>query len=351
MACKDCFDNCGDPTPDVCVKYTGADIPLFDICQGDPLSKLDVVLVEKLLSALDGTGITVNDVTLNNAPFLKAIFASKDKTLVNLLQLLIDSNQTLRSLISGLTISPSSYNTSCLVGLPTNPKQSDIINGLLNLVCQQQTALSKLPTVYVKQTDLPNLVKAINNSGATSSIPNYRDRMVPYVAYEYYGSLANFDNTGKGIASAGFDKVFLCNGLNGTIDRRGRTGVGAVKNVPGASLDNTTNPSNALNALFNVNYAVGEKFGENGHKLTVNELAPHTHAVSDPGHEHPLPTDAVGSQDMKSITVTPNADEAYSTTNPTGKSTTNISIGSAGNGDLHNNRQPSIAALYITYLP
>ena len=48
--------------------------------------------------------------------------------------------------------------------------------------------------------------------------------MVPYTVVEYYGPLTYFDNTGAG--QGDWDRIFLCNGLNGTPDKRGRVAVG-----------------------------------------------------------------------------------------------------------------------------
>jgi microcystin-dependent protein len=354
MACVDCFNGCGDPTSDKCVKYTGENIPLFDICKGDPLSKLNDAIVEALLSALDGTGIILKDVTLDNAPSLLTVFKAKSKTLVNLVQLLIDNQQTLKNLIDSIKPPAVSFNTACLTGLPANPTPNQILASTVNLLCGYKTIIDVIPTTYVKLSDLPTLVKEItyvapdNDDGSGNTVPQEKDKMLKFVAYEYYGSLSNFDSVGKGLASAGYDKIFLCNGLNGTPDKRGRVTVGAVKNVPGGTLDSVVNPNSSVNSPANVNYGIGDKVGENFHTLLVKELPAHTHTIVDPGHTHEIATSKDDASGGGQASVGANTPEGQLFTQV---AKTNITIGSTGNGVAVSIRQPSIAAAYIMYIP
>lgn len=352
--CTDCYNNCFPALTDKCVKYTGGNIPLFDICTGDPLSKLEDVIVEKLLSALDGTGITPKDVTLENAPELKTLLAAKSPILNNLLQILIDNQKTLKDYIVELQEKAVFvFDTSCLT-FPTNvtsPTSDDILQAAVLKLCSLSTTVEGFPTTYVKNTDLPTLVKDIV-TGANGNTPiQFNSRLFPQSPVPYIGSLANFDNTGKGIPAAGFEKVYIMNGLNGTQDWRGRAVVGAVRNVPGGTLDASVDPNNANNP--NTNYAVGDKFGESFHKLTVPEMAPHSHNVVDNGHSHNLLTH----KNDSGITKQPNGlydgtdNDAIPVTLVTEKSTTGISLGSTGGGLAHNNIQPSVAAVWIVYIP
>lgn len=351
MACKDCFNNCEEITYDNCIKYTGEDIELLGICKGDPISKVEEVIIEKLLEFADGQGITLSDLTLANCPELQTTLDGESPTLARIVQLLWDNQCTLKGLIEDLAPSSYAFNTACLTGLPANPKTEDILQAALNLLCSIKTTVDSFPTIYVKISDLNALVTQIiqNNTQTPTGGVSYKDRMVPYEAVPYFGPLSNFDNTGKGLASVGFDKIYLCNGLNGTPDARGRVIVGAVRNVPGGTLDVAVNPANPNN-IQPVDYALNDKFGENFVKLTTNEIPNHSHPVSDPGHRHTLPPkihqdgDSAGGEggsNEKAPRVT-----LYTTTDTTG-----ITIGAVGGGQAHNNRQPSIAANYIIYLP
>jgi len=348
MACVDCLKNCPEIISDKCVVYTGPDVPLLGICTNNSLSTIEEVIINKLLSALDGTGITPDDVTLENCDAIKTALGTKDPTLNNLLQVLIDNQCTLKTAIDALQVSPASFDIKCLTGLTSSSTPNQILQAVINTLCSVKTAVDSFPTTYVKNSDLSVLVTQIIQQGSGGGVPAYKDRLVPYVAYEYYGSLSNFDNNGKGITSLGFDKVYLCNGLNGTPDKRGRVAVGAVRNVPGGSLDSAVNPALAINP--NTNYAVGDKFGENYNTLDVTNIPPHSHTVTDPGHDHSLPSDI--QYNGNTAGGESGTDEKGPAVNKkTGNSKTNISIGSTGGGQPHNNRQPSIAALYIMHIP
>lgn len=343
MACPDCFNNCDEIISDQCVKYTGDPIEILGICTGDTLSKVEAAIITALLSALDGTGITVNEVTLANCPWLNILFIGKNKTLANLLQLLVDANCTLKELIDDISPSSYSFNTYCLENLPENPTSDDILQAVVTLICSIKTTVDAFPETYVKIDDLDTLIQNYLNTsnGGGGSVITYNQRLVPYVAMAYFGPLSNFNN-GIGIPANGFDKVYICNGDNGTPDMRGRVVVGAVRNIPGTlPLDAAVDPA----LMANINYAQGDKFGENYHALTAPENAPHTHSVNDPGHVHTFPgvdPDGRGSDGAKAATRnTKQTDVAY----------TGITIGSSGSGLAHENRQTSIAGVWIMYIP
>jgi len=347
MACIDCLNNCPEIISDKCVEYTGPDVPLLGICNGNSLSIVESLIINKLLTALDGTGIHPKDLNLETCQSFKAALGSKDPNVANLLQTLIDNQCTLKALIDAQAEVPVAFDIKCLTGLPSNPTKDQILQAVINTLCTVKSTVDAIPSTYVKSSELTTLVTNIIQQG-NNGVPNYKDRMIPRAVMEYYGELSNFDNTGKGIAALGFDKVYLCNGLNGTPDRRGRVGVGAVRNVPGGSLDTDVNPMLPVNP--NTNYALNDKFGKNYWTLSNTELPPHTHGVNDPGHDHSLPSDiqyngnAAGGES--------GTDEKAPTANKrTGTSTTGITVNSSGGGQPHENRQPSIAALYIMFIP
>lgn len=347
MACIDCLNNCPEIISDKCVEYTGPDIPLLGICNGNSLSIVESLIIEKLIKTLDGTGIYPKDLNLETCQAFKTALGSRDPNLANLIQTLVDQQCTLKALIDAQAETPATFDIKCLTGLPSNPNKDQILQAVINMLCSVKTTVDLIPSTYVKTSELNSLVTTIIQQG-NNGVPNYRDRLIPKVAYEYYGELSNFDNTGKGIASLGFDKVYICNGLNGTPDKRGRAAVGAVRNVPGGALDTDVNPMLATNP--NTNYGIGDKFGKNYWTLSNTELPPHTHGINDPGHDHQLPNDiqyngnAAGGES--------GTDEKGPTTNKkTSKNTTGITINSSGGGQPHENRQPSIAALYIMYIP
>ena len=113
--------------------------------------------------------------------------------------------------------------------------------------------------------------------------------MVPFAAVPYFGSLNVFDSSGAGIGV--WERIFLCNGQNGTPDLRGRVVVGATSmgsTVMASEVDPavTGNPAYDLNTTHGVNTIT----------LTAAQIPTHTHndvvtAVLNPAsHEHQVAT-------------------------------------------------------------
>lgn len=372
MSCINCFDGCGTPMPDTCVKYTGENIPLLGISTGDPVSKVEQSIIAKLEEFAAGQGITLSTIDLK-CDFLDTLFGCcKDKTLVNLIQLLIDANCTLKDLVASLeavVFAPTAFNTSCLTGLPTNPTRDEILQATLDQLCSITTTVNTVAGDYVKATDLNSLIAAYL-AGASGTVQQYT-KMVPYVAYEYYGTLGNFDAGGKGIAAVGYDKVYICNGSNGTPDKRGRVAVGAVQGVPAGTvpLDPFVDPTIPSNA--GTNYSLLQKFGQSYVTLLANQMPGHTHiaTVSDLGHTHFTAgvsengdtNDLVNSTHPVAYIAREQGEFKYrllnsytsATVGLSSKASSNITItnASSGGSQSHDNRQPSIAAYYIMYIP
>ena len=348
MACTDCFTGCAEITADKCVKYTGDDIPSLGICSGDSLFEVENIFISTLTSIITGAGIAPN-VTLS-CSLLTNLLNGGDITLSSLFQIYASAICTLDSEITALQNivgTSSSFNTSCLTGLPSNPTRDQILQAVLNQVCNNTASITAIANDYVKASQLNTLIQQYI-SGASSSVQQ-NTKMVPYVAYEYYGPLANFDSGGVGITSAGFQKVYLCNGNNGTPDKRGRVAVGANVNIPGPSLDSAVNPSLPANSGYG--FSLNTKLGEYTHTNTIAETPAHTHTTNDPGHSHPVP---IG-DDYTGSGVSPYMGsgqiEHPHPNNTTLSATTGITIGSTGSSQPHNNVQPSIGCLFIMYIP
>ncbi len=349
MACPDCFSRCGDDLiNDECVKYTGPDIPLLEICTGDSLSIVEAAIITKLLSALNGTGILLSDLTIG-CTALKDILAGQDKTLVNILQMLISSDCALRDKIADLeeaVANDFSFNTDSL-DIEDGASADAILQAVIDKLEDVETRLEVIEGDYVKATQLNTLIAQYNSSQATSVVTQYSTKLVPFIAYEYYGPLSNFDSSGAGLTAKGFEKVYLCNGANGTPDKRGRTAVGAIANVPGPALDVAVDP--ALTANAGRNYALKEKFGTNTETLNTTQIPSHTHVVDDPGHKHQSAFPYRGGSykdgpvDRNSSQNDPNLD--------TSTATTGITIKATGGSQPHNNVQPSIGAYFIMFVP
>lgn len=355
--CRDCLQNCELTLQDKCVQYTGPDIPELGICQGDTLSQLEAAIVERLLSLSDGTGITLSDLVTSGCDFMEDQLGVLPKTLQNVLQILWTTGCTLKEMIDEINeeiADNTVFNTACLTGLPSNPSRDDILQAAITLLCTIKTTVDAIPTTYVQLTDLTTLVTQIFNTLSGSA--QFNSRMVPYAAVPYFGPLSNFDAGGIGVSALGFAKIYLCNGQNGTPDLRGRTVVGAIRNVPGLSLDTAVDP--AL-STFNPNWEVSMKFGETAHTLTSPETPVHTHTVNDPGHKHNIFGQTGGdNNDNNNTTRFAGGDKGqnesgffFTNTQACQTATTGITVNSAGGGQPHNTIQPSMGANYIMYIP
>lgn len=363
MACKDCFNNCPEIVSDGCVQYTGPAIPLLGICTGDQLSTFESKVANALITALDGTGITPANVSIANCPYLIELLGTDAPNLSNLLQLLLNSNCSLKSMIDTINATLDTQNGTvwdlgCLTGLAPQPTSNQIVQAVIFKLCQLSATAALFPSTYVQTSDLTGLVTTIVNNiitaaNSSNGVAQQNTKMVPKIAYEYYGSLSNFDAGGIGITSLGFQKVYICNGANGTPDKRGRVAVGAVKNVPGGALDAAVDPAVDPN---NPNWNLLDKAGENFHKLTINEIPAHIHSVTDPGHTHnAVFTDYINISDSGAGTNVPtlgtNGAPAISKPSIVANKMTGITIVSTGGGQGHITYQPSIAANYIMYIP
>jgi len=366
-----CFNGCVDITADACVRYTGNGSEALGISTGDSLLTVENILIEKVVSFLDGTGI---DITINPSYYCELVsqyLPEGTPNLVEVLSALVRAACDLKTQIDAIEVTLAEinapYDTDCLSGVDETSTTHEVLQAVITKLCVVEADLAALAldldTNYVKLADLDALIAAYLASQAGGSTQQ-SSKMVPFVAYEYYGSLTNFDGTGAGIPANGFYQVYLCNGLNGTPDKRGRVAVGAIVDVPpvGIGLDAAVNPSFAGNP----NYALSGTAGANTIVLTPSQLANHSHnalgtaivTLNDPGHTHAIGqsdvtggggTIAVGNTSPKDIQAVSSVTGITVTSN----STNNVSITVEPTGDdaAHSNIQPVIAAYYIMYIP
>ena len=178
--CNNCFDNCpGTPVSDRCVKYTGSNIPALGISTGDTLFSVENIIITKLLETLEGTEIDLSDTSVT-CEFLTTILAAKDKTLANLMQMLVTASCTLRQLITEIDNqinAPYSFNTSCL-SVTSTATRDDILQAAIVKLCSVSTDLSTIKGDYVKKSELCSLV-----SQCLSSIPSNNQEYTKMAKY------------------------------------------------------------------------------------------------------------------------------------------------------------------------
>lgn len=377
MSCSNCYNGCVEITSDKCVRYTGIDVPVLGIQTGDSLSYVEQALIEFLTSTLDGTGIKLTiDAEIICTLVSQYIPDCEDLTALNLFEALIkaacDLQTQVNAVVADIAVIEADYTISCLDGVAAGDGTHAIVQAIITKLCEIDVDLTALAadvdTNYVKLADLDTLIQAYLDS--ISPVTQYNARMVPYVAMPYHGSLANFDGSGAGLSANGFDKIYLCNGSNGTPDYRGRSPIGAIQGVPGGAMNPAVDPA----FPGNTNYAVNTINGANTVTLTALQMPSHTHlaAVTDPGHFHyEFTTDInAGTTDIVTVdkavarakTTGTNLEYEMAAASSTiieatlGKSSEEstgiaVSISSAGNSNSHNNVHPVIGAYFIMYIP
>lgn len=377
--CSNCFGGCSEIVSDRCVKYTGIDVPVLGIQNGDSLSYVEQALITFLTSVLDGSGIVpiideddictlvhtylseCEDITLNNiiTVLLKTICDLQRQTTVIVDQLtVLEGNYTI----------PTCLSTTALAGTHA------ILQAVITKLCANDTILTALvlniSTNYVALADLNGLIQDYLDTISTTTM--MYNRMIPYVAVEYYGPLDYFNASGKGTGV--WDKIYLCNGMNGTPDKRGRVGIGCTDMLGTLALDAAVDPANPNNPTYSLTSPGNStKGGANVITLAQAQMPIHSHtATYTPvvaSHTHY--TVANGLTDIVLTASTPIAYYHGTETNTNYRlsgtgGTANIGLTSSqvvsitGNpiiansipgGGSHSNIQPVLACYYIIFIP
>jgi microcystin-dependent protein len=376
MSCNNCYNGCVETTSDKCVRYTGNAVEELSIETGDSLFVVEQALIDAVVSFLDGTGI---DITIDPTAYCALVVdylptckpICSPPTAVELFEALVKAACDLQTQVDAIDATLATlnadYTIDCLTGVTASSDTHAIVQAIINKLCDLGVDLAALAldvdTNYVKLSDLDALIQAYLDSSGSSS--EYYNKMVPYTAVEYYGTLANFDATGAGLGD--WVNIYLCNGQNGTPDKRGRVPVGAIQLVPGGALNAAVNPATPGNP----NYALGDVGGANTITLDATQIPSHTHipTVTDT-HYHFGYSNVVNTVDVtvnatsyvpRALNLSPSSNLEYTMnstpTLPTlGRSSgtqgaLSVSNGDTGGGLAHANIQPVLACYYIMYIP
>ena len=377
MGCSNCYNGCTDIVSDKCVKYTGLDVEILGIKNGDSLSYVEQAIIEFLTSTLDGTGIILNiEPQILCETVSKYIEECSELTLVNVTNAIIkatcDIQGQVNSIAEEILEINGEFDVDCLEGVTSTSTNHEVLQAVITKLCEVDSTLTalalNLETNYVKLADLDALIAdyLANQSGSTKLY----NKMVPYTVVEFYGDLTGkFDTSGAGLGD--WEKIYLCNGNNGTPDKRGRSPIGAIVDMGGGALSPKVDPT----YTGNINYALGTTNGDNLVTLTSLQIPAHTHVaavtITDNGHFHfvmnndevvdgaPAPTatnyvartlSGVGdlSYFASASTTTPSVGKTNNATTGIGVSVANASV---GGGESHNNVHPVLACYYIMYIP
>lgn len=368
--CSNCYNGCTEIVSDRCVKYTGIDVPVLGIQTGDSLSFVEQALITFLVSTLDGTGIKIDLTGINVCDLVqKYLPTCGDLSIVDISKALIQAACDLQDQVDiivadiveindQLDIIEANYDVKCLTVVTPSIKPFSGTHAILQATIDTLCALVlDLNTNYVRYDELDQLIQVYLDETSSSL---YSSRMIPYAVVPYFGPITFFNSSGAG--SGSWNRIFLCNGENGTPDLRGRSLTGAIVGVPGPTLNPVVDP--AVSAA-NPNYSLYDNAGANQITLLDTQIPLHTHANTalstvdeNGGHTHNIKYGLGGSGTL--YPETPYiSDIIGGTGGETTVSLTGITVATAitnvagpiGGGLPHANIQPVTACYYIQYRP
>lgn len=374
MSCQNCYNGCADIISDKCTKYTGNNVPELGIENGDSLFSVQQSIFSFLLSVINGTTIKPEINQDYICDKISQYLGEQELTLPNIINAILQTACDLQIQVTEVKNSVNAINTTytleCVSGVTDNTDTHEVLQAVITKLCNVDTALTalalNLSTNYVKLSELDALIADYLSGGSTST--KLYNKMVPYTVVEFYGDLTGkFDSTGAGIGD--WEKIYLCNGNNGTPDKRGRVSVGATSGMGGGTLDSSVDPS----ISGNPNYSLGTKYGVNTVVLSTAQIPSHNHAAvstaTSTEHSHyiagvtgsnvsltsstPISMDSSGGSQYTDYLLSGTSTDA--TIGKTSPATLSVSVTTSitanGGGLGHNNVQPSIGCYYIMYIP
>ena len=375
--CSNCYNGCTEIVSDRCVKYTGIDVPVLGIKTGDSLSFVEQALITFLVSTLDGTGIKIDlGTTVVCNLVQKYLPTCGDLTIVDISKALIQAACDLQEQVDVIVadivvindkidVIEADYDVKCLTVVTPSITPSSGTHAILQATIDTLCALVlDLNTNYVRYDELDELIQAYLDMSSSGAISN---RMVPYAVVPYFGPITFFNSLGAGTGD--WNRIFLCNGLNGTPDLRGRALTGAIVGVPGPTMSPVVDPTVSS---ANPNYSLYDNAGANQITLQDTQIPLHTHAntatavSTSPPHTHSTiaKNSGVVSHDVSSAfyhqgSTWSNAGTSDIKDSGIQDSTVTVDTvvtltnapGPVGGGLPHANIQPVTACYYIMYIP
>jgi hypothetical protein len=242
----------------------------------------------------------------------------------------------------------------CLTGVTASSDTHAILQAVINKLCALDSQFSQLlidlPNTYVQLSQLDVLIQAYLDSSTSGLISN---KMVPYAVLPYFGPINTFfDSSGAGTGD--WNRIFLCNGNNGTPDLRGRALTGVINGVPGPSMSAVVDPAASP---ANPNYSLYDTAGANQVTLLSTQIPAHTHSATaisiDSGHTHTQFAENFNlSSGGSTLMGRGSAGSGGSVSTGSANITTTVTVNpNTGGGLPHANIQPVVACYYIQYRP
>ena len=388
MSCNNCFNGCAETISDQCVKYTGIDIPALGISTGDNLLAVENAITTFLVPAINGTGIKpiidpniICDIVKGYLPACTTCTGfTLNEVLTAIVKTVCDLQEQIDVIDVTLATLNADYTIGCLTGVTASSDTHAIVQAVITNLCSLNSAFSLLVT----QLNATNVTIFNVNSyiaaylDSINFLESAKDKMIPYAPIPYFGLLSNYPNTGDnlvgGVGIGYWDKVYLCNGDNGTPDLRGWTLVGVTTGMGGSTtMPTTVNPSVTGNPNYTIS-GINSLHGATTVQLTTGELPSHGHpgssvAIIETPHTHLYTDDQNAAGKYPSVspgfpvvqteyTQTSNASgtgdgggKVYKTSSTSTGITAVPTIKPYGGGTAHANVQPSRGCYYIMYKP
>jgi microcystin-dependent protein len=368
--CSNCYSNCAEIQSDKCVKYTGIDNTVLGINNGDSLNYVTSALMGFLVSTLDASGIKYELEPENVCALISAELVDctdiTQKDISNALSAVICAIDTRVTALEDFdTALEAAYTPDCVPGITGTEGTHSVVQAVINHLCTVTTDLDALEanvsTNYITiGAALDAYISNFITGESEASVLGLKDRMIPYAVVEYYGPTSVFDASGAGIDKTGeggqdWTQIYLCNGDNGTPDKRGRVGVGATSGMGGGAFPTSTDPIISGNPTYNLYSTTGantvtltsSQMPSHTHTGTADTAGAHTHTYTQYTLDQEVATTGSGVRALNKN----NTQSGTFTTSSAGDHSHTITINAAGSGQSHNNIQPVLACYYIMYIP
>ena len=382
MSCTNCFNGCTETISDQCVVYTGADVPSLGIHTNDSLLVVEQSLITFLISALNGSGTTIDLSGIDVCALVQNYLPSEGEiVLTDVLEALIlascDIQAQLDVVVSDISDLNSPYTIPvdpvtgpCLTGVTSSSDTHDIVQAIIAKVCTTNssvdTIIDQLPLFVTKSEFCTLLAQCTSN---TPVVTLASDKMLPFAVVPYYGPTNGYPTVNDtfdsgGIGTGYWARVFMCNGQNGTPDLRGRVPVGATNTPSTNPFPAQTEPGVNDNPVYTYNTTPGT----NRIRLELPQIPVHTHGATtnvriiDPGHTHTFVKNWGEVRGGKSDNTSAPRDSGnvlQLNSSLTGLKGTgagqnvfvDVTNTNSGQDGFHPNVQPGFALYYIQYRP
>lgn len=362
MGCSDNGTrNCTLVLPSNCITYQGEDVPILGLCKGDSMTVIMEAVIEELTTIASGTGTILSDIS-PNCDFINNQLAGKNKSLFNLIQILIDSSCTLKGLIDAIETeigSSVTYETKCIT--PTGAGTQGTVQGIINLLCELSLTVSNITDGLGENTlaetintlagnTLLNNVQSTygvtkSGSGSSASLSFY-GFVPPFCPVFCLAPLSYWNQDGTGKSGTPFEGWFICNGFAAD-DMRGFVPMGAtfIPGINSPALNTIVDPT--VNADITYGTNIGDIVGEVKHVLTVTELPTHSHNFANSSHSHSIPATPINIGDITPPSLIYGLTDSGSVNRPTSSTVIGDDSSTVGSNFAHENRQASKCGYFI----